>query len=396
MNPPAKTPRLPVFLSGLSLISCCFPIGIIGAVLGYAALRAAKASGQSTLGPIAAIAMGALSLVDAIGIYGWMKHDFAQRDAQSDQALERAEKGRSAELLDTTAACALAEAYLVKHKATSQVKVECGGPLVAGGGRAELDTVKVTERVTVHTYNVCFARKNRWLVLGAMPAGKCPDSLVDPDAIDAGQDAFEEGLRAANADALDRVALELYEARLAQVRHALETEGAAKCANLAQETVPVLDAERLGKAPDEAWGFLSSPVFNGRPLETKLADRAKSATEAREALSNHLIVVVSKRRVLPKKLKGDSWAKGFFEGTVALVDLDAGKGLCEGAISFESSPTIVTRGGLGVGLKVGPKLDVGGGFSESDLVDDLERHYQDELQTQLNALTGGRVSHDLK
>lgn len=106
-----KRSSVPLALSFLGLVTCCAPLGLVGAFLGYRQGQAAKQAGEPFGGANGlAVGMGLLSTVLMTGLYLQYQKDQAEKGSQRDSAMARvSEADRAAETMSEATACTLAE-----------------------------------------------------------------------------------------------------------------------------------------------------------------------------------------------------------------------------------------------------------------------------------------------
>jgi hypothetical protein len=368
-----KRSSLPVWLGVVALFTCCFPLGLVAIALGVRDLMRANADGSSKLGPVAAIALGSISLV----IFGWgavlYARDQKAHEAQLGDASAKADKFRKSDTLTLEVATALGEEYLLSKAGpgTQEVKVE-----------GALEGMQLNGVVTAgKRYTLCFKKSDHWFVYGAPRVGGCPP---------AADGATDDAVRDATAAAFDTQAVEFVSKKIRDAAELAESDaGPARCSAIAKEAkVAVLDPSFLPggrERPVAEWKFLSTSTLLKVFAQNAHADDAE---EANDKLSSYLLVLTFDERSLPEEgAKKDTFIMGEFSGDVRLVDMKNNKVLCTAPLEFESSDELETRK---VGLKVGPKVNVGDNMS-----DDFEKHYKTALNATLKEMTGGKITPDL-
>ena len=365
-----KRSSLPVWLGLIALVTCCFPLGLVAIALGVRDLMRANEDGSSKLGPIAAIAMGTISL----GLFGWGAVLYAQdqkaHEAQLGASTAKADKLRKSETLTLEVASALGEEYLLSKAGpgTQEVKVE-----------GALEGMQLNGVVTAGKRStLCFKKSDHWFVYGSTRIGSCPPAAAG---------ATDDAVREATARTFDKQAVEFVTTKLRDAaKLAIDDAGPARCSGLSAAKVAVLDPTFLpgdDRAP-EGWKFLSTSKLLKAFEEDADADDAE---EANDVLKDYLLVLTFDDRGLPEEgAKKDTFIKGDFSGDVRLVDLKNHKVLCTAPLEFESSDELETRK---VGLKVGPKMNVG-----DDMGDDFVKHYKSALKATLKEMTGGKITAD--
>ena len=375
--PPAPPSWAPAVLGGLSFITCCFPLGLVSAGLGLNGVLKAKREGRPPpMQAIAALALGLLSLFAFSALFIAYRRDLAASEAQKSAALDKVATTRKATRLDDATACRLAEAYLLDTEGIGAATVTCPEALQQSGANAASLPGVVFKRGSddsVHT--VCFVRTDGWIAWGGLQFGTCPPPPGAP------RGGTEEALREAGKPLLEEVLLAEWKGELTRLNAALDLAPPEKCADLKGEA-KVLDGALLGgKAGPKDWDFLSSTVF----VDAFRYPSASNATKALRGLGKYVLIVDSENRVLPRELSGHSFSAGDFEGHLYVVDVKASKVLCAAPLSFTNSATL--SGGVGVGLKIGPRVGVGG---ETPL-GNLEKNADAAVIEVVNTLTGGTL-----
>ncbi len=385
----------PLFVSLAGLVTCCFPVGLIGAGFALLDWKKARESGQGLGGRnVAAIVIGLASA----GPFGWTISAYLADQAAKEEQLASALAGvsdadRAAETLSQATACALAEAFLVEES-VSPHPVTCAGPLEPSPGFATLRGVTMQDEKP-NEVTICLARKDRWFVTAESRSGRCPTTLPE---VKAGmtQNDTERAIRREATEQIAALDVEAFVQGLAPVRAALQaTGGPQTCAALDAKGLPVLDGARLPDGatvppPVVGWGFLSSEDLRDALDTGKSAtDRARAAQKVK--LGSHLIVVDAADRRLPKD-KGETFSTGYLDGRLLVVDVKTGAVACETPFQFESSDEIEYGGGMNVGAKRGPKVNVGGTDFDDALEEDFRKRYAQAMSGALKTLTAGQVS----
>src|SRR4030095_53007 len=127
-SPAPKASNAPLVLSLLALFTFIFPLGMLGAWMGYRqAGKAKRANHRPRWQSRAALVLGLLSVVDTVGLVMWMRASNAEKMGQVGSALARVGKAREQAALTQDTACALPEALLVQ-RGRATTKVRCTGP----------------------------------------------------------------------------------------------------------------------------------------------------------------------------------------------------------------------------------------------------------------------------
>lgn len=391
----AQRSSVPLVLSFLGLVTCCAPLGVVGAILGFRQGQAAKNAGES-FGTVngMAVGLGVLSTVMMTAAYFEYKQDQAEKGSQRDSAMARvSDADRAAETLSEATACTLAEVYLLDKVSSVPAPVNCPEPLQVDGAFATLPNVTLsTSTATLHT--VCLARGERWFVTGVSPSGSCPNTLPE---VAAGPtvDATEAATQAAMPEHIAKVDVQNFVSKMAGLRAGMEADLGESCPPIVGQRVPVIDAALLPQGetlatPVAGWSFLSTADLREALDGSRSAvQRSKSATDAMKT-ADYLIVVESWERGLPKA-DGDGFESGYFDGRAMLVDWKTGTPLCHAAMAFENSDTVDVGGGVDVGLKVGPKVNVGGTDLDDAIVKDLQKVYTSTLEATVAKLGEGKL-----
>ena len=376
-------------MSLASLATCCAPIGLVGAVLGFLSLRSARELGLAKpLSGILAIVLGLASMVELGVVVHLYKRDQAAKNGQAAQALARAESGRHAGTLDKETACALAEAYLVKHHATMAEKVQCEGALTADGAQASLAQVKLKKV----PYTVCFQRaQGEWFAGAALTWGPCPQKMIEPTfAAGATAEAKGEAVRKAFTAALVDSQAKAFAMRVVDLVQRVDAGAAPlprSCPRIEAPSMPVIDAQVVKNGqlvlPEKGWEFLSSAlVAEGISALSARTREAETFTEAGRALQGYTLVLLTDDRRLPSRSDDDkAYLGGYFDGRMVVVDGAKNELICAPELRFESSRRIESAK---IGLKLGPKVTVGG-----DLQDDFRKNFSEAVSVSLrNAMSG--------
>lgn len=356
---------------------CCFPVGIIGAALGFRQFKVAQEQGRSMpIQAVLAMLLGVGSLGTS-GLLAWqMKKDNDAKKAQTAKVLDEVKDARKAESLDDKTACSLAELWFLDTQGIGAVETKC--PSAMSG--TTLPDVEFKRQTTVKHFNVCFARsEGEWVVWGGLHAGTCPD---------APQAAGEKAMREAGKLVLEKATVDAWKLMASGVRVAAESgEFPEKCPAKLSGEVHLVDVALLaGEKNAKDWDFLTTgDIARALPAKGATAEKAKDALDA---MGNAVAVLVAEKRELPREVNDSTFDMGFFDGTLVLVEPKKGEALCSTGVSFENSKSL--GGGVKVGLKLGPKVNVG----EESPQGDFEKNADLELARAVKELTGGKVTID--
>jgi hypothetical protein len=368
---------VPAILAGLSFFVCCFPVGLIAAALGFRQFKVAQEQGRSMpIQAVLAMVLGVGSLGTS-GFLAWqMKKDNDAQAAQAAKVLGEVKDARKQETLDAKTACSLAELWFLDTQGIGAVETKCPQPMEA----TTLPDVEFRRSSVLKHFNVCFARsEGEWVVWGALHAGTCPD---------APQAAGEKAMREAGKLVLEKATIDAWKLMASRVRQVAESgEFPEKCPASLSGEVHLVDVALLaGEKGAKDWDFLTtSDIARALPAKGATADKAKDALDA---MGSAVAVLVAEKRELPREVNETTFDMGSFDGTLVLVDPKKGEALCSANVSFENSKSL--GGGVKVGLKLGPKVNVG----EESPQGDFEKNADKELARAMKELTGGKASID--
>jgi hypothetical protein len=268
-------------------------------------------------------ALGWLLLVPALYLTAFQKVTL--------RSLRDAWRGPNALLgeLDESLACDLVTDFVRAQNEFAR-RVTCEGQVVASRDVATLTNVKVDWE----TRSYCLARTPSWTVLrttGVMPCFPTP-----PPDLNRAVASEQERLTTAATNQMRE--------RLDGILRAMASElRPAKCARKdgTSTEVPVLEFELLqGGDGAPAWAFLSTPWLR----EAVLHDTPPKQLAALERWSQGrpwVAVVTSQHR---EEARGGSlgtpWKRGRLDGTLSLIDAEAGVLLCEAPFGFTSSASL--------------------------------------------------------
>jgi hypothetical protein len=393
-----KTSNAPLVLSALALPTFLFPLGLLGAWLGHRQVgHARRANQRPRWQSRAAVVLGLLSVVDTVALAAWMRHSQTQKLGQVGSALARVATAREQVALTQDTACALAEAFLVQ-RATEAGAVSCAGPIEATASTATLHGATFAGPPAA-TYTVCLARRSRWFVTTAIQSGACPESLPTV-AEGASVEETERAIQKAMSGVASRTELDAALAPLARVRPAVASAtddgqcpdiGQAGEAGLAVVDAAALPGEANAPPPDTAWKFLNSRAA-WTALDTAESARARhnSAMDVFGPDLHYLIVIDAKERRAPQATD-HGFTAGMLSGRLALVDVAKGSVLCSAPFEFRSSQSVKTGGGINVGFRLGPKVNLGGKDLSNALDKDFRQNYSRAMTSALDKMTSGRV-----
>jgi len=395
----AKTSSTPLVLSLLAFFTFIFPLGMLGAWMGYRQVGKAKQANQRPRARSwAAVVLGLLSVVDTVALVMWMRASNAEKAGQVGSALARVAKDREQAALTQDTACALAEAFLVQ-RAVVATKVACTGPMETTATTAALHGATFAGPPAV-TYTVCLARRNRWFVTTAVQTSTCPQTLPTVDE-GATADETEAAIQKEMSGLTSRAELEATLARLARVRGALAaaTED-GKCPDIGEAGLTVVDAAALpgvanAPPPDTAWKFLNSQdAWTALDTGASAPSRHKAAMDAFGSKVHYILVVDASQRRAPQATD-HGFVAGMLSGRLSLVDVANSSVACGAPFEFKSSQSVKTGGGMNVGFRLGPKLNIGGKDLSQAIDKDIRQNYSRALTSALDKMTSGRVTADL-
>lgn len=393
--PAPKPSSAPLVLSLLALFTFIFPLGMLGAWMGYRQAGKAKQANQRPRWQSrAAVVLGLLSVVDTVGLVMWMRHSNAEKMGQVGSALARVAKAREQVSLTQDTACALAEAFLVQ-RAVEGAAVTCTGPIETTASAASLHGVTFAGPPPA-TYTVCLARRDRWFVTTAIQTSKCPESLPTV-AEGASAEDTERSIQQAMSGVASRAEAEAVLARLAHVRAVLATAtDDGQCPDIGEAGLTVVDAAALpGEAnappPDTSWKFLNSKAaWTALDTAENARARHKAAIDAFGAKVHYLLVVDASQRRAPQATD-HGFTPGMLSGRLSLVDVANGSVVCGSPFEFKSSQSVKTGGGMNVGFRLGPKVNIGGKDLSAAIDKDIRQNYSRALTSALDKMTSGRV-----
>lgn len=390
---PDSMPTLAVILSVVGV--CCFPLSLVGALLGYLSMQKAKREGRP-VSPLSWASMGLTGLGLLVGaalfVVG-MKAE-SERSGRVEALRKKLAGTLEGTALDEAAACDAARAYLWGVKASQEDTIDCKGPYQAGATTAKLAGV-VERQPGAAPRTVCFAKAHRWFVTGTPKDGACEEAVEDPAKKPATEEEFlarEEALRGAIERRRAQRVVGAFEATLEKVREAIDAEEApgARCPDLGVAkggtlTVQRLDGQTLrGTKRDAAvFGFLDSG-------EARTAVDAKETPEHRaaaiEALGRYLVVFDADPadRAWPTVESDTKYTIGEFEGRLRVLDLDTGQALCQAPLAFENGAEVSTYRLT--------KLESKRGALEHAVRSDFEKAFDKAASAAVKKATGGQLS----
>ena len=185
----ARNSTLALVVAFAGNLCCCFPIGLVGAVIALRARHLAKAHALVTpLRAHIALALSVLSIFGSVGLGVSLYLDAQEREAKIAELRAVADEGRAAETLSDATACQLAELHLRElgfeghHSALKNF--ECNGVLTQDGAKATMEGFRFLASSTEEHVRVCFERGSRWEVVGVRRAASCdePSDLATPSS----------------------------------------------------------------------------------------------------------------------------------------------------------------------------------------------------------------------
>lgn len=162
---------------------CCFPIGVVGVVMGLrsrmiASSIKAPVPARATVG----LVLGIVSIVASVGFWSWtiVSTEISEKKAKERIAWIERDLGDRAEanVLEHDVACSIAELYVLEHgyddvRKYSVEKVECFGKLTQlSPEQMELQDFRFSSSSKKVEVSVCFKRGARWYVSDVKP-GSC-------------------------------------------------------------------------------------------------------------------------------------------------------------------------------------------------------------------------------
>jgi hypothetical protein len=134
---------------------------------------------------LAAIAVGALSIVTAVSMWIWVGSDMKRVDDRRTDLRRRIENRTAQPKLDQETACWMVELRLLEQgfEGTSEFGVDnvhCDGAVTQEGDRATLDEVTFTKSSTPWKGIACFKRSSRWTIDKLTTASYCDEPASRP------------------------------------------------------------------------------------------------------------------------------------------------------------------------------------------------------------------------
>lgn len=377
----ASTPALVLGFIGV----CCFPLGIVAAIIAISGIAAAKREGRPV--PAWSIVTLVLTVFSVLlAVVGWIQSSRlqAEKEARVGAAKEKLAGKLDGATLDAETACALANLSFEK---SFDGPSTCGGTFTPGPVSV---LTGVKNKRGAHT--VCFAKAHRWYVLSSPRDGVCPtEAPPAPASKPTSDEAFEQQedeLRAAEAKRAAKGQVERYLAKLAAVRELVDTAQHAekKCPAFDGPTkASHVDADLLPGAGDDfaPWKLLSDDEH--RMILAPKADDVAKAKAIDDALSRSNLLAVfyaTDAKALPIAEK-KGFIGGEFDGWLSIVDVEKNEIVCDTALHFESSETV----GGGVKLKFVPDKSV-----KSKVEDDFEKRFKEAARKKANELSNFKLS----
>ena len=391
---PDSTPMLAMVLSLVGV--CCFPLSVVGAVLGYLSMQKAKREGRP-VSPLSWLSIGITGFALVIGAVVMAVGMKAQSDREG--RVEAVRKKLAGKLegaaLDQATACDAARAYLWDVKKSLEDAIDCQGPFEAGAATAKLGGVVEAGKADAERRTVCFAKAHRWYVTGTPKDGACEEGVEDTGKKPATEEEFlarEQALRDTLQKRRAQRVVSAFEAKLEKVRAAPEADEGpgARCPDLAvpkggKLTARRLDAQTLRGTKRDAsvFEFLDSS-------DARTAVNAKEALERRgeaiEELGRYLVVFDADPadRFWPAVESDTKYTMGEFHGWLQVVDLDAGEVLCQAPLDFENSEEVSTYRMT--------KLESKKGALERAVRSDFEKAFEKAASAAVKKATGGQLT----
>jgi hypothetical protein len=374
---------------------CCFPLGVVGGILGLTSFLRARREGRPAGLSVVAMVFACLS----IGVAGWSVFFAIQQEAARSARLKAVNQKLAGKLdrqaLDAEVACDLATQYLLDVKSESLDTVTCAGPFTAGPvGKLEGVTCVHGAEKTVRT--VCFARAHRWYVLSVPGDGACAGEppVAGPatrPADDKGLRAEEDALRLDESQRRAKTLIASFDEQLRAAQKAVSGEHVAK--NCPQWKEPVkaayIDYELLPSADstEQAWDILTHADVRRALKKTDSLDSRGMAVDTVLSKSPYLVVFQGTDAKDWPKVSGSGYVMGTFSGWMSVVDLKSRELVCDAPLEFTSSGSV----GGGIRLKYAPKK------STKELAeDDFEDAFETAATRAAREMSGGQLKLGLK
>jgi len=373
----ADNAKWSLIVSLIGLPICCAPLSLVGAFLGFRALRLAKAEQVAVpTRAYASIGIGAATTVlFAVALTAFILDAQATADRLA-AVQKRLEGKREAEPLDPKVACDLAEERLLEaghgeNAAINLGDVKCEGALEVKGKRATLGHVYAAFGAKRLDLTACLVRGQRWFVLKMIEGEACGDAAAAaPPA--AGGKLTEEQLRAQekkareDADKAEAAAsVKAYTDGLLKLRASTPKLAGLSEAECPKATIqkhlrgedhlklPTVDFDyldrRTGAAGAKQWSWLTSDRIR-KVVEGNDGDKAKAVRDLREQAGPLVVVYRAEEKIWPKVtadkgiLKDDfSYDRGEYLGALLIFNVDTGDRLCQAKLRFESGDGITYK-----------------------------------------------------
>ena len=381
----------------VGLVTCCSPIGWVGAFFAYRSLATAGKHGipKPATAILAAVLAGLGTLV-TVGVFVGSHFDQKDKAARAAAIEARCESGRKKATLDAKTACDVTEAYLLRsNKMTTSGAMVCTGSPSVNGATARLDGVAVTANgKTDATYRVCLAKSARWFVVHLDTS---TDECLD-EAPQASNETEEQVARDAYAALLEKARVKGADKRLASAKVAVDRASpgekacdAAAFTNAKDKSgaplVRAIDYAVLDGKSDPDFAFLSDKDLLG--YFTKAKASAKEKTDLAQKLSQgepFVVVYRHKTRSFPEvtdKLGRPDYTlvPGDYEGTLYVVDTSRAEVVCQGPIAWKTP----SKGAFSTSRK--STLSA----VQSKATTDYEQRFQDAATDRMKSLTSGKL-----
>jgi hypothetical protein len=347
---------------------CCVPFSLFGA---FYAARAVSLARQYGI-PVPRRAVAAWVLV-AVSLLTWgvLVGSYISFQLQNRRALqaiqERLVGKRETAAIDQQTACDLVEEQLRAglYDGWSPERVVCHGPLESGPGWALLKRVDVDTQIDHARLNACLARAQRWFALKMTSGERCPPPPPARPGLAA--DVEERTLRQEAAQQADGDDVAAFTSALARVKDALAAAPRAERScprvdvaswrgpgseqlRLSTVDLMVLDARTEESLDGNGWRFLTSSDV-GLAIEPRASanSRARAVRKMARESGPFLVVYQTDERAWPRLVDEDDENRptvdhyGSFSGWLVVVDLAAGRPVCEAPLDFENSREFIDR-----------------------------------------------------
>lgn len=376
----------------VGFVSCCAPVGWLGAFFAYRSLS--LAAKHSIPKPASAIVSAVLAgLGTCLTLFVFVGSHFDQKDKEKRiAAIEaRADAGRKKATLDAKTACDITEAYLLRsNKMTTNGEMVCKASPELNGATARLNPVTVTaDGVTKGTYRVCLAKSARWFVVNADTKS---DDCID-EAPAAANETEEQVARDTYAALLEQARVRSASKKLTGAKGAVDRaapgeRGCTEAALASAKETPVVravDYAVLDGKSDADFSFLSDKDLLAYFTKGSAKEKSDVAAKVTQG-APYLVVYRHKSRQFPevseKGEKGDfGLVAGDYEGTLYVVDTRASEVVCQGPIAWKTpakAPFSLSRKSTKFAIQDRAETD-------------YKQRFHDAATDRLKALTSGKL-----